>query len=59
MSSLIWDNTWNEAFNTLAVEHYTPSDASHNIQHVQRVVNLARFLALSENASLDLELIYP
>jgi uncharacterized protein len=53
MDSRIWNNSWNETFNALAIKHYCSSDASHNIQHIHRVVKLAHHIALSEGACLD------
>lgn len=54
MGSSIWNNNWNEAFNAIAIKHYCSTDASHNIQHIRRVARVARYLAETEGACLDI-----
>lgn len=53
MGSRNWNDSWNFKFNTLATKQYCTSDASHNIQHIRRVVSLAQYLAINEGADLD------
>ncbi|MEZ6019726.1 MAG: HD domain-containing protein [Planctomycetota bacterium] len=48
--------TWQELFEAKAAEIYPPSDPSHDLLHVQRVVAAARRLAGEEGADLHVVL---